>query len=249
MRVLIVDDEAAARTRLAALLEELDVEVIGAASDGVMALDEIRTKRPDVVLLDIAMPEADGFEVARHLPDPKPLIVFQTAYSDRALQAFDHDAIDFVVKPVTPARLSQAIDRARRRLAERSRGGISPDILEKIEAVVRDARPARRTRVLVRQGPGHRALPLREVMRFTADEGLVFAVTPAGRHLTDYTLNELETRLAGVFVRTSRADLIHLERVDRLAGNGDGSATLTLTDGTVLHVSRRRAAAVRLALQ
>src|SRR5512134_2503213 len=104
MRALIVDDEAAARTRLAALLAELDVEVVGEASDGVAALDEIRALRPDVVLLDIVMPEADGFEVARHLPEPKPLVIFQTAYGDRALTAFDHEAVDYVVKPISLVR-------------------------------------------------------------------------------------------------------------------------------------------------
>lgn len=248
MRVLIVDDEPAARARLAALLEELDVEVIGEASDGVMALEQIRLRTPDVVLIDIAMPEVDGFDVAHHLPEPKPLVIFQTAYSNRALQAFDHEPIDFVVKPVTKARLGQAIDRARRRVSERSARGIPPAILEKLEAALR-ATPLRRTRVLVRHGAGHRALPLREVVRFTADEGLVAAVTAAGRHLTDYTLNELEARLSGTFVRVSRADLVALDRVDRLVSNGDGSATLTLTDTTVVHVSRRRAAAVRQALQ
>jgi DNA-binding LytR/AlgR family response regulator len=249
MRVLIVDDEAAARARLAALLDELDVEVIGEASDGVMALEQIRLRSPDLVILDIAMPEVDGFDVARHLREPKPLVVFQTAYSDRALQAFDHEPVDFVVKPVSLARLRQAIDRARRRVSERSAGGIPPAILEKLEAAVRGTPPVRRTRVLVRQGAGHRALPLREVVRFTADEGLVAAVTAAGRHLTDYTLNELEAKLGGAFVRVNRADLVALDRVDRLVSNGDGSATLTLTDKTVVHVSRRRAAGVRQALQ
>lgn len=249
MRVLIVDDEAAARTRLAALLAELDVEVVGEASDGVSALDEIRALRPDVVLLDIVMPEADGFEVARHLPEPKPLVIFQTAYGDRALTAFDHEAVDYVVKPISLVRLRQAIDRARRRLAERSAAGITPALLARIEAAAGTSRPVRRTRVLVRHGAGHRALPLRDVLRFVAEEGLVYAVTPAGRHLTDYTLNELEARLSGIFVRANRAELAQLDRIERLTSNGDGSATLTLADGTVVHVSRRRAASVRRALQ
>jgi DNA-binding LytR/AlgR family response regulator len=249
MRVLIVDDEAAARRRLAALLAALDVEVAGVASDGVMALDEIRARKPDVVLLDIAMPEADGFEVARHLPDPRPLVIFQTAYGDHALKAFDHEAVDYVVKPITLARLRQAIDRAGRRLLERSAAATTPAVLARIEAAVAQSRPVRRTRVLVRQGAGHRALALRDVIRFSADEGLVYALTAAGRHLTDYTLNELESRLAGIFIRTNRADLVHLDRIERLASNGDGSATLTLAAGTVVHVSRRRAAAVRRSLQ
>ena len=117
MRVLIVDDEAAARRRLASLLEELGVEIVGEAPDGLAALAAVRQHRPDVVLLDVAMPEIDGFDVARHLDEPRPLIIFQTAYAEFALKAFEHDALDYVVKPVTRDRMAQAIDRAARRLA------------------------------------------------------------------------------------------------------------------------------------
>jgi two-component system response regulator AlgR len=249
MRVLIVDDEPAARQRLTTLLADLDVEVVGEAGDGVMALERIRELAPDVVLLDIAMPEADGFDVARHLSDPKPLVIFQTAFGDHALRAFEHEAVDYVVKPVTLARLRQAIDRARRRLAGRHVTGVPPSLLARIEAAMTHSRPVRRTRVLVRHAGGHRALALRDVIRFTADEGLVYAVSTTGRHLTDYTLNELESRLAGMFARVSRAELVHLDRIDRLVSNGDGSATLTLTDGAIVHVSRRRAAGLRRSLQ
>jgi DNA-binding LytR/AlgR family response regulator len=249
MRVLIVDDEPAARQRLATLLADLDVEVVGEASDGVMALARARELAPDVVLLDIAMPEADGFEVARHLPDPKPLVIFQTAFSDHALRAFEHEAVDYVVKPVTLARLRDAIERAGRRLRRQPIAGVPAALLAQIEAAMTGRRPVQRTRVLVRHGAGHRALPLRDVIRFSADEGLVYAITASGRHLTDYTLGELETRLAGLFARANRADLVHMDRIDRLVSNGDGSATLTLTDGTLVHVSRRRAADVRRSLQ
>ena len=119
MRVLIVDDEPAARQRLALLLADLDVEVVGEAANGIEALELVRERRPDLLLLDIAMPEVDGFDVVRHLPEPRPLVVFQTAYDEHALKAFDHEALDYVVKPVTRERLAQALDRARRRLAER----------------------------------------------------------------------------------------------------------------------------------
>jgi len=249
MRVLIVDDEIAARQRLAALLAELDVEVVGEASDGVSALERIRALAPDVVLLDIAMPEVDGFDVARHVQDPKPLIIFQTAYSEHALRAFEHEPVDYVVKPVGLTRLQQAIERARRRLAGGSRPQVTSEVLSKIEAAFGQPRPQRRTRVLVRAGAAHRVVLVREISRFIAEDGLVSAITASGQHLTDYTLNDLETRLAGLFVRANRAELIQIDRVDRVASNGDGSAAITLTDGTRVHVSRRRAADVRDALR
>jgi two-component system response regulator AlgR len=249
MRVLIVDDEPAARDRLRALLDELDVEVAGEAEDGVDALAKARALQPDVVLLDVSMPEIDGFEVARHLPEPRALIIFQTAFGNHALGAFDHEAVDFVLKPVTRARLQQALERARRRLEERSSRDVSPALLARIEAALGQGRPVRRSRILVRQATGHRAVPIRDVIRFVADDRLVYACTPAGRSMTDYTLNELETRLAGGFIRASRGDLVQIDRIDRLVSNGDGSSTITLTDGATVHVSRRRSADVRRSLQ
>ena len=248
MRVLIADDEAAARERLKQLLADLDIEVAGEAADGVEALARSSDLRPDVILLDISMPEVDGFDVARHLGDPRPLVVFQTAFSDHAVRAFEHDAIDYVVKPVTRERLEQAMDRARRRLAERAPRAVPVEVLAQLEAAVGRSRPIRRTRLLVRHGAGHRAVPIRDIFRFSAEDGLVYACTTAGRAVADYTLNELESRLAEGFLRLSRADLVQIDRIDRLVSNGDGSATITLTDGTVVHVSRRRAADVRRTL-
>jgi DNA-binding LytR/AlgR family response regulator len=247
MRLLIVDDEAAARTRLASLVEEIDpgIEIVGEAADGVAALELVRTKTPDVILLDIAMPEVDGLDVARHIPEPRPLVIFQTAYHQYALEAFDQQALDFVVKPVRKERLAQALERAHARLATLQRAGLwSPQSLEKLGAVLghRRAQPAR---LLVRHGAGHRLLPLGDVIRFSADEGLVYARTQSESPATDYTLGELEARLAGGFARVSRADLVNMAHVQRIVSNGDGSASLTLTDGSTVHVSRRRAAGVR----
>jgi DNA-binding LytR/AlgR family response regulator len=251
MRLLIVDDEAAARTRLASLVEEIDpgIEIVGEAPDGVAALELARTRAPDVILLDIAMPEVDGLDVARHIPEPRPLVIFQTAYHEYALEAFDQQALDFVVKPVRKERLAQALERARARLATLERAGLwSPQSLEKLGAALghRRAHPAR---LLVRHGAGHRLLPLGDVIRFSADEGLVHARTKNESPATDYTLGELEARLAGGFARVSRADLVNIAHVQRIVSNGDGSASLTLTDGSTVHVSRRRAAGVRRMLE
>jgi DNA-binding LytR/AlgR family response regulator len=157
--------------------------------------------------------------------------------------------VDFVLKPVTRARLQQALERARRRLEERSTHDVSPALLARIEAALGQGRPVRRTRILVRQGTGHRAVPIRDVIRFVADDRVVYACTPTGRSMTDYTLNELETRLAGGFIRACRSDLVQIDRIDRLVSNGDGSSTITLTDGATVHVSRRRSADVRRSLQ
>ena len=249
MRVLIVDDEPAARSRLAALIEEIDpagVQIVGEAGDGVSALDLSRERAPDVILLDIAMREIDGFDVARHLAEPRPLIIFQTAYSEYALQAFEHDALDYVVKPVRRERLAQALERARARIALRPTWDRAA--LDRLGVALghRSAPPAR---LLVRHGAGHRLVRVREITRVTAADGLVRAQTRDGMSVVDYTVNELEVRMGGAFARVSRADLVNIEHVRGIASKGDGSATLTLSDGALVRVSRRRSGAVRRALE
>lgn len=250
MRVLIVDDEPAARQRLALMLEELDVEVVGEAANGVVALELVRTLKPDLLLLDITMPEVDGFDVARHLPEPRPLIVFQTAYDEHALQAFEHAAIDYLVKPVAREKLERALRRAEERQGAHARPA-PPPLDAGVVGALREAMgaPARRARLLVRDRGGHRLLPYGEILRFSAAEGLAYAHTATARYLTDYTLKEIEERAGDAFVRTSRADLVNLDHVVRIAPNGDGSATLALSDGSSVQVSRRRGAEVRRAVE
>jgi two-component system LytT family response regulator len=245
MRVLIVDDEPAARRRLAQLIEEIDpagLVIVGEAGDGVTALELARTERPDVILLDIVMREVDGFDVARHLPAPRPLIIFQTAHQRFAVDAFDHEAVDYVVKPVRKERLASALERARGRLAR----GVQwePGSLERAGAVLGYTPPAP-ARLLVRHGPGHRLVPLADIAWFSAGDGVVYAHTAAATPIVDYTLAELELRTGGLFVRTSRADLVNLAHVSEVASTGDGALRLTLTGGREVRVSRRRAADVR----
>lgn len=248
MRVLIVDDEANARNRLQIMLEELDVEVVGEAANGVEALDMVGRLAPDLLLLDINMPEVDGFDVVRHLPESGPMVVFQTAHDEFALKAFDHEAVDYLVKPVNLGRLSAAVERARRRMGQSSRG-YPPQLIEQLrEAIGGGSLPGPR-RVLVRDGRGHRLLPLEQIRRFAAREGDVYAVTPEREFMTDYTLSELENRFAGSFTRSSRAELVALLHVHRFVSDGDAGAELVLLDGTRVRVSRRRVADVRRRLE
>ena len=249
MKILIVDDEAHARRRLAWLIEQIggDLAIVGEASSGIEALELTPKVSPDVLLLDIAMPEVDGFDVLRHLPSPRPLVILQTAYHEHALRAFEHEALDYIVKPVSVDRLARALDRAREQVALRAAPGSLPaESLRRLAEQLghRSVRPAR---LLVRFGQGQRLVTLREILHFVAHDGIVYARTPGGRFGTDYTLNELEERMGGTFVRVNRGQLVNLASVDGISSNGDGSATLTVP-GEAIHVSRRRAAAVRRAL-
>jgi two-component system, LytTR family, response regulator len=250
MRVIIVDDEAAARQRLVRILAALDVTVAGVADNGLDALELAARERPDVILLDIEMPEVSGLDVARRLSHPRPLVIFQTAHDRYALEAFEREAIDYVLKPVTHERLADALARAARRLAERRPSPVvTARLAERLAAAVPHAgtRPPRR--LLVRYRAGHRLLPVAEIERFHAEDGLVYAVTAAASFAADDSLRLLERRLAGLYVRIGRADLVSIAHVDRLASNGDGSATITMKDGTTVRVSRRRAAGVKRALE
>lgn len=246
MRVLIVDDEAAARRRLALMLEELDIEVAGEAANGLEALDLARERQPDVLLLDIAMPEVDGLDVARHLAGPPPYIVFQTAYDEYALQAFDHAAVDYLVKPVSLDRLERALGRVRERLA-RKENALPAELLDSLRAAVRA--PQHPLRLLVRDRSGHRLVPWRDIVRFTTEQGGVFADAPGGRFLTDYTIAELERRAGALFVRANRGDLVNIEHVLRIAASPEGTGELELAGGTRVPVSRRRLTDVRRALE
>lgn len=249
MRVLIVDDEPAARSRLAAMLDELDVEVVGEADNGIVAIAKATETKPDLVLLDIVMPEVDGFDVVRHLSEPRPLIIFQTAHDEHALRAFEHEAVDYVVKPITLDRLERALDRARRRLAGAETGSLARGVIERLEQALAAASLPQRARLLVRDRGAHRLLPFAQITRFTTSDGLVFAHMPTGRFLVDYTLDELEVRAGPAFVRCSRSDLVQLDRIARFAPNTDGSATVTLDDGTRVRVSRRRTPALRRTME
>ncbi len=248
MRVLVVDDEGAARRRLSIMLAELDVELVGEAANGLDALKLVRERKPDLLLLDITMPEVDGFDVAQHLPEPKPLIVFQTAFDEYALEAFDHEAIDYLVKPVTLPKLQRAIERARERWDTARSQELSNDVLHQLRASLKPAAGAP-ARVLVRDRDGHRLVSYRDILLFRAEQGTVRARIERDDFLTDYTLADLEQRLGSAFIRPNRSELVNVELVERIASNGDGSATLTLLDSTTIHVTRRRAADVRRHLE
>jgi DNA-binding LytR/AlgR family response regulator len=247
--VVVVDDEPSARRRLMSLVVEAGAEVAGEAANGLEALEHIQTLTPDVVLLDVEMPEVDGLEVARRLVSPRPFIVFATAYDHYAAAAFDAEALDFVVKPVSRERLAMSFDRAQRRLqAEAVPAPLNAEIVAAVAAAIgRDDRATPR-RVLVRHLSGHRLVPVAEIDRFYATDNVVLAVMGSAEAIVDNTLDELERRLSGVVVRLNRRDLIALDQVDRIVSNGEGGATVVTRDGTAWRVSRRRVASVREAL-
>ncbi|MDC0672289.1 LytR/AlgR family response regulator transcription factor [Nannocystis radixulma] len=225
MKVLVVDDEAPARRRLVRMLERIaGVQVVGEADDGLAALRLIGELRPDVVLLDVHMPELDGIELAETTAE-LPAIVFVTAHPDYAVRAFAVAAQDYLLKPVQQQRLEQALAR--------------------VEARAASARQATPVRISARAGDSVRLFDPRSITRFhAADKYTVFRVGDE-EHVLDDSLNTLEDRLGGLeFLRVHRSELVNLLEV-RTLHQRDGTAVLELSDGQRAHVSRRTLAEVK----
>jgi two-component system, LytTR family, response regulator len=231
IRTLLVDDEQPARDRLRRMLAEFkDVEVAGEAADGEEAMARIGELRPDVVFLDIQMPGATGLEVAASLPDPRPHIVFCTAFDQFAVDAFELHAIDYLLKPVSRARLEKALDRVRQNVPP----GAGLDRMTSQAATA----PAR---FLARKGATYRVVPAREVVAFVSEDGLTKLLAAGQHYWMNPTLNELEARLdPRRFFRISRAAIVNLDAVREVEPDTGGHGDVVLRDGTRLEVSRRR---------
>jgi len=241
MRVLIVDDEVLARAVLRELLaSHPEVEIVGEAGNGFEAVKLAEELAPDLLFLDIQMPKLSGFEVME-LVGEKTAVIFVTAYDEFALKAFDVHAVDYLLKPVEPARLAEAIERAAARLAlVRSRLSDLP-IGPSAVAVAAAARPPGRTleRVLIREEGRVHVLPLGKIDFVEAkDDYLSFAV--AGKRLQkQQTMAELEAQLdGGRFVRVHRSYLLNIDRLARLELYAKDSWIAILADGTRIPVSR-----------
>jgi two-component system LytT family response regulator len=231
LRVLIVDDEEPARERLRRLLAEAaDVELVGEAADGEEAMDQIAALAPDVVFLDIQMPACGGMEVAASLGAPRPRIVFCTAFDQFAVDAFELNAVDYLLKPVSRARLDTALDRVRT-----STGGDDRAI---DRAGLTGSAP---TRFLARRGGSFTVVPVGEVLCFVSEGGLTKLLTNGSHGWMQPTLNDLEARLdPRQFFRISRAAIVNLDAVREVVPGPGGQGHLVLSDGARLEVSRRR---------
>ncbi|MBN8803326.1 MAG: response regulator transcription factor [Stenotrophomonas acidaminiphila] len=238
MKILIADDEPLARERLRMLLSAHgDVAVVAEAGDGQATLDACARARPDVVLLDIAMPGIDGLDVARHLArlEPRPAVVFCTAYESHALSAFEAAAIDYLMKPVRAERLAAALERARIFLAGRV-GGAAP--------------AAGGRRVLCARLRGNlRVIPLEDVFYLQAEEKYVVVHHVHGEDLIEESLRSLEEEFGTRFVRIHRNCLVSRERLQELRRTAAGQVQAVLRGvAQPLEVSRRCVAALKAEL-
>ncbi len=233
IRTLVVDDEEPARGRLRQLLSAIDdVEVIGEAEDGEQAISQILELRPDLVFLDIQMPGCSGLEVAASLPAPRPRIIFCTAFDQYAVDAFELHAVDYLLKPVSRARLGEAVSRARH---------VQPEAQETALETLAQSGQTKPSRFLAKRGARFRVIAGNEVLYFASEEGLTKLCAADQHYWMEPTLNELEARLdPALFFRVSRAAIVNLDSVQEVFPMPGGHGEVLLKNGGRLEVSRRR---------
>ena len=253
IRALIVDDEPLARRGILQLLEPYDdVHVVGEARNGREALSALETLAPDLVFLDVQMPELDGFEVVRARGAARmPYVVFVTAYDEFAVRAFETHALDYLVKPVNEARFAAALTRVRERmrfaealeltrrigdlLASHDRRRDTADTATRAASI----QPARR--LVVPTSTGDLVLDVDEIEWIQAEDYYAAVHARGRRHLIRESLSSLEQRLDPErFVRVHRSAIVPLERVREMRTVSPGESVLVLRDGTRVPVSRRR---------
>ena len=245
IRAFVVDDEALAVKRLTRMLEETGrVEIAGTSTDPVDALAAIGGYAPDVLFLDIQMPGMTGFEMLSLL-DPQPLVVFTTAYDQYALQAFEVNSIDYLLKPVEERHLARALDKLDRL---RSTSAPPPDwksVLAQISIAMGAPAP---TRIASRLGERIHILDLSKVTHFFAQDPLTYAATDGKHYVIDYSVAELEQKFdPRQFCRIHRSTLLNLAWVRELDAWFGGRILVRLKDSkaTELQVARDRVAELK----
>lgn len=237
LRALVVDDEQLARTRLTALLHELgQVEVVGEARNAREALQRIEELDPDLLYLDVRMPGMSGLELARHLgtlAEP-PAVIFTTAHDEHAMEAFEAQAVGYLLKPVRKEKLAAATERAQR-LTQRQLGGV--------------AAVAPRTHLSVRQRDGIKLLRLEDVIRLVAEQKYITVHHTGGEDLIDDSLRTLEAELGERFVRIHRSALVNLAFVEAVERDAEGHHLIRLRGvSEPMQISRRLVAELKTRL-
>jgi len=236
--VLIVDDEPPARERLQLLLEEIPQwRVVGSCGTGAETIDLVERLEPSAVLLDIRMPGMSGIETARHLAAmaAPPAVVFTTAYDEYAMEAFDAQAVGYLLKPVRAERLRRALEQAAR---------LSSAQLRAVAQTSSDS--ATRRHIAARLGDQLRIIPVADIVLFRADQKYVSVVHGNGEDLIDESLRDLAEEFAASFVRVHRSVLVNTAHIDSLDRDAHGKYAIRLRGrDELLPVSRRQVGDVK----
>lgn len=238
-RVVIVEDEPLARATLRDLLGNLDdFELVGEAADGPMAVEMINRAKPDLIFLDVNLPEFNGLEVMKRLLH-EPVVIFTTAYDEHAITAFELAATDYLLKPFGRQRFAQALTRAREVLERRTGRPSLADAREALAAPMPQ-------RLLIRDGGRIVPVALAEIVRLEADGDYVAVRTATKRHLVNLPLSKLEARLdAAKFLRVHRSHIVNLEFVEALEPYGNAQFVVRMRDGQKIIASRQASKRLR----
>jgi two-component system LytT family response regulator len=239
IRTLIVDDEPLARERVKRFLrDEKDISIIGECGNGEDAVEAIQREKPDLVFLDIQMPEKNGFEVIRSLDYKQlPTVVFVTAYDQYALQAFDVHALDYLLKPFNRDRFQRAVVRAREQIEDRRRG----DLDERLTSLIENLKSEKKylDRLVVKTVGRVFFLKTDEIDWIEAAGNYVKLHVGRESHMIRETMNGIETKLdPDKFIRIHRSTVVHIDRIKELHPMFSGDYAVMLRDGTELALSR-----------
>ncbi|HEV2672423.1 MAG TPA: LytTR family DNA-binding domain-containing protein [Gemmatimonadales bacterium] len=244
LRVLVVDDEPLARTGLRELIRrDPELECLGDCGGGQAAIEAIERHKPDLVLLDVQMPEIDGFGVIRAIgPERMPPVIFVTAYEEFALDAFRVHALDYLVKPFSDAALAAALDRAKRFV----RDGQLQQLAERLTGLVHQApNPQHLSRITVRLGQRQQIVRVTDIDWIEAADYCAKLHVGATVHVVRVSLGALERLLDPTsFVRVHRSAIINVDRLKEIESDSSGDGTIVLADGTKVRLARSRRAAV-----
>jgi two-component system LytT family response regulator len=250
LRVIVADDERPARRFLGGLLKSCDgVELAGEAATGEDAIALIQSVRPDLALLDLQMPDGSGLDVVRRLSaDHLPLVAFVTAFDDFAVEAFELNAIDYLLKPIELERLQATIDRARGRLARRE--SVEDRAAKLANAAALYEQTSRRAfieRIPVRRRNEVLILPVRQIASIVSEGELLHLTTiTKERYTITFRLHLLESRLdPRRFIRLSRGSLVNIDTITKIGPMPGGAYLATLSNGEELQVSRIQSRVLR----
>jgi len=239
IETLIVDDEPLARERVRSLLAQMDdIAVVGECGAGREAARAIMEKRPDLVFLDVQMPELDGFGVLRKIPaEAMPVVIFVTAYDEYAIKAFDVQALDYLLKPFDRQRFARAVERARAALSQAGGHGADARLLELLKQMDRDSRYERR--LAIKSAGRISFVSVDEIEWLEAADNYVRLHTGATVHLLRATMSSLEERLdATQFIRIHRSTIVRSDRIKEIQPLFNGEYAILLRDGRKLTCSR-----------
>jgi two-component system LytT family response regulator/two-component system response regulator LytT len=252
--VVVVDDEQLAREELCYQLEQLTgIEIVAQASNGIEAIGAVERHEPDLVFLDIQMPGLGGFEVARRLlehEDEAPALVFVTAFDQHAIEAFEVNAVDYLLKPVESGRLEQALQRARRRVEAERPGAMTAPTNDQLEQIVKmmAGRQTRRDQVAIRVGERFVLVQADEIIYASLADESINIVTGQVAGTSNYrTLDELQARLdPDVFWRVHRSHLVNINKIKEIVPWFSRNYILRMKDAKASEIPVSRAQTKRL---